>query len=268
MYAEMLCIAAVLLVMLSASASDIRRREVSDIHWFVISAIGAIYGIRLGLTGWLLFVVGFVMILSSVYSPRLDGIRSVTVLILSVPVMSMSYLASGDVMPVIAAAMSILAVAMYYSGVMTGGADVKALIALSMAFPIYPDAGCILWEPTFPQSMVLNPVMSSLVIGLLISVLLTLPTVVRNLITGQRPIQSFPMGVGEARGSFVWPLEDVVDGKRAIIGPSDNTEEVYRRLQDAGIEEIRVAWMIPFIVPLTAGLIITILLGCPLFAVI
>lgn len=268
MYADLLGFIAASLILISASVSDIRRREVSDGHWksLVIVAI-VLSAFRLDAAGSILYSAGCLSM--AIYAfVSLTPSGSAAVLSMSAILMVSSFLVSGDISPLVAEGMCLMAIAMYHTGIMAGGADVKALMALSMAFPAYPEFGGMLWDAYPFQEAVLNPAMSALILGLLITVIYSLPTVIRNAATGVRPVHSRIMSVSEARDSFVWPLEDIVDGELKMTGIPDDPGDVYDRLEKSGIQEVRVAEMIPFIVPLTAGFLISVVFGCPLSAVI
>lgn len=268
MYADLLGFIVASLILISASVSDIRRREVSDGHWksLVIVAI-VLSAFRLDAAGSILYSAGCLsMAIYAFVSMTSSG--SAAVLSMSAILMVSSFLVSGDSSPLVAEGMCMIVIAMYHTGIMAGGADVKALMALSMAFPAYPEFGVMIWDAYPFQEAVLNPAMSTLILGLLITVIYSLPTVIRNVAAGVRPVHSCTMSVAEARDSFVWPLEDVADGKLTFKGIPDDPGDVYDRLEKAGIHEVKVAEMIPFIVPLTAGFLISVLFGCPLAALI
>ncbi|MBP5734525.1 MAG: hypothetical protein J6W53_01710, partial [Candidatus Methanomethylophilaceae archaeon] len=97
-------------------------------------------------------------------------------------------------------------------------------------------------EPVYPQSLVLNPMFSILMIELVLSFIYAIIHNMRR--SGGTRISSYITTKAEAEKSFVWTLEEI-DG-----------------------EKVRVTPMIPFLVPTTIGLVFTAVLGCPLFALI
>lgn len=268
MYAYAFGFILVSLVMLSAAYQDLRSREVSDIHWAVICTIAGAMSVLSGIPDGLLAAVTVVLVALFMLSPRVEGAVAVIVVIAAMASSAIGYWISGDPSHLVRIGMFLFSAALYYSGLVKGGADAKALMALSMAFPFYPAFGSLLFSPVYPASLILNPVFSSFLIGLVITVLFSLPRVIGNLKSGDRPLGSYVMGISEAKQAFVWPVEDIVDGQRQRVPPSDDTEACLERLEENGCTEVRVTPMIPFIVPLTAGFLITIVLGCPIFALI
>ncbi|MBR4202654.1 MAG: hypothetical protein IKQ93_03665, partial [Candidatus Methanomethylophilaceae archaeon] len=86
------------------------------------------------------------------------------------------------------------------------------------------------------------PVFSAFFIAVILS---TVYAVMMNLRrSGGTRISSYITTKEDAESSFVWTLEDIDD------------------------DHVRVALMIPFLVPLTTGFLITMVLGSPLFAII
>jgi len=84
---------------------------------------------------------------------------------------------------------------------------------------------------------------------------------------GREPgFNSFVTSLEEARSSFVWPVQDYVEGKLVTARIPEEPEAVYDRLEANGIENVRVTPMIPFILPIAIGFTTTMVLGSPLFA--
>ena len=154
----------------------------------------------------------------------------------------MAALESEEVYPMVTLVMTMIFPLMYATGAMKGGADVKALVVLSFVFPAYPEFGSLVWEPVYPQGYIFNPMFSILLIALVISVVYAI--IVNHHRSGGKRIASYVTTKAEAESSFVWVLEKMDD------------------------ENVRVTPMIPFLVPMTVGLLITVILGCPLFALI
>jgi len=256
---------AVAFIMMSASVQDLRRREVSDIHWIAIGVIGTIISLASeDLAGGIMRAAGCSLMLLSLFTERIKPLiafPAITVLMLA------SYIVSSDPSGIVTAATSFVAMVLYSTGAIRGGADTKALIAISMVYPLYPDLGSMIWSPTYPAGYILNPVFSILFEGLLFSILLMVPVLVRNLKEGRFSLSSYHIGIDRAREAFVWPLEDVREGNVVRIRPTDDPD-IYGRLEEIGRREVLVTPMIPFILPMTAAFICTMILGCPLFAFI
>jgi preflagellin peptidase FlaK len=268
MYAYAVGFIIVTIVMLSAAYQDLRSREVSDVHWAVICVVAAAMSALQGDLEGILAAVTIALVTVFMLSPRVEGATAAAVVIAAIVSTAIAYWISGNPSHLVRIGMFLFFAALYYTGLVKGGADAKALMALSMAFPVYPPFGSLLFDPVYPAGLVFNPVFSSFLIGLVIAVLCSLPRVIGNIRSGDRPLDSYVMRISEAKGAFIWPVEDMVDGQRQRVPPSDDAEACLERLEDNGFTEVRVTPMIPFIVPLAAGFLITIIVGCPLFALI
>ncbi len=265
MIGDIVVFIAVMSVMVSASVQDLRRREVSDVHWIAIGTIGIVVSSISGdAVGGVLRAAGSAVMLLYVFSDRIPFLASVPIVCI---LMLASFVVSSDPSGIVTAATSLVLILMYRIGVIRGGADAKALVSLSMVYPLYPDLGCMIWPPSYPAGYVLNPVFSILFEGLIFSMLLTVPVFFRNLKEGNVSFSAYRLEIGKARGSFVWPLEDVSGGDVVRIRPTDDPG-IYGRLEDIGRKDVLVTPMVPFIPPLTAALLSTIMMGCPLFAFI
>jgi hypothetical protein len=91
-----------------------------------------------------------------------------------------------------------------------------------------------------------------------------------NLIRGDREFPfmfaGYRMDVSAMAGAHVWPMEDVVDGKRirSLSGLED--PGIPERLAEAGMERIWVTPVIPFLIPIAIAFALIIFVGNPLFA--
>jgi preflagellin peptidase FlaK len=153
---------------------------------------------------------------------------------------------------------------MYMSGALKGGADVKALVSLCMLYPVYPGFGGSVWVPVYPAAYVFNPVFSTLLIALVLSFAFLIPVIAR----GRKVSATYETEISDARRRHVWPVEDIQGGLRVPVRPQDDPGDVYSRLEEAGYDRVRVTPMVPFVLPITAAFIITILAGSPLFGLL
>lgn len=234
---------AVTAVMLSASYWDVRTREVSDAHWMAIGVIGMVVSVLTeDIVPGVLAAAGYLMFMLFMFSGKVQGVLSLAVIAVGSLLLISSSIISEEPYPLVTLAMVLLFITMYITGAMKGGADVKALAVLSFLFCEYPDYGFLVWEPVYPQSLVLNPMFSILLIALVLSVIYAIIHNMRR--SGGTRISSYITTKAEAEKSFVWTLEEI-DG-----------------------EKVRVTPMIPFLVPTTIGLVFTAVFGCPLFALI
>jgi preflagellin peptidase FlaK len=149
-----------------------------------------------------------------------------------------------------------------------GGADAKCLIALAGLFPWYvldlpmqtgPFYGILdnisAMGRIFPIS--LSVLFNAAVITALI-MFIYLP--IRNLRKGEFSLSSFTtfhLDVDELEGSHVWVFVEGKDGKEK----KDPTHRVITGLRKKGIERVKVSPKIPFILSLTAGFLLQLVLG-------
>jgi preflagellin peptidase FlaK len=162
----------------------------------------------------------------------------------------------------------------YYLGVVRGGADAKALLALAIVFPIYPvfenlpiisyptDTADVL-QMTFPFAflVLMNAAIIHAVAG---------PTMrfFRNL---ARKDFGFPemflgyrMDIADVQKNFVWPMEAVQDDEVVLVlfpKRSGDVKQELEKLKSKGLERIWVTPKDPFIIPMTLGIIFSIIVG-------
>jgi len=162
----------------------------------------------------------------------------------------------------------------YYLGIVRGGADAKALLALSIVFPFYPilDSLPLIGYPegtvdmlqmTFPFTflILMNAAILHAVVG---------PTIrfFRNLARGDRGFPEmflgYRMDIADVPKSFVWPMEAVRDEEVVLIlfpKRSGNVKEELAKLKKKGLDRIWVTPKDPFIIPMTAGIVFSVIVG-------
>lgn len=269
-----------MLVAMHASLCDIRSREVSDIHWLVMGSVGivlrSVVSADSAVTG-ATSVAGSLILLVCMLSERIVGWRAAVAAAVGVTISVVPAVADpGDVFATsvaVSAAMFLLLHGMYLVGLIPGGADAKFLMTVALVFPVYPVVGGIpmMWVPEPPISYLVNPAVSVLVLGLVLSILSCPAILIRNLRRGDtagRVLTTYRMSVEEARGAFVWPVEEIRDGALVPCHSYDRREKVLDALSEAGVAEVRVTPMVPFILPLTVALMLVTVLGSPLPTVI
>ena len=156
----------------------------------------------------------------------------------------------------------------FYFGPTIGGADVKAIMAISLITPFYfsfTDDSLIAFESRgFPYPLVVF--MNSLLLYLLIPVGLAIFNIAKGNI--EKPFfQIFfgiKMDINEARESFVWPMQQVVGNRTvmvAFVKHKLDSDKEWLKLEEKGIASPWVTFKIPYIVPLTFSFVITALYG-------
>ncbi len=266
---DLLLMAGVLIVLISASYQDYKYREVHDIHWWIIGSMGVIsvmsdaqgvHGIMIA-TASAMIAIGILWLDTG----RMMGMIYwfVTMCLFLIPI---SFSSDDCIvrMGVYIMVSSITFYLMYATGILRGGADAKCMIVMSIAF--HRDVSSYCLTTTAGSNMPFT--MSLLFYAALFTSLYALSITIGNLLRrdiGPRPWRR--MDLDEAKGSHVWLKQDVVDGKVVITrGVSD--EGAYDRLGSKGIKEVLVTPMIPFIIPITMAFVFIILAGDPLWSMI
>jgi preflagellin peptidase FlaK len=157
---------------------------------------------------------------------------------------------------------------LYQFDVIKGGADAKALMALSLCFPIYPTLEGLpllaLNEPAmlevlpFPILVLFN--------GAILTLIVPIGFIIMNLARRDLrfPLMLFGvrMDVEEAKSKHVWPMEKVVDGQiRTALFPRADDEGDWESLRAAGVERPWVTPKVPFLIPMTLAIPFSLLAG-------
>ncbi|MDR3074924.1 MAG: hypothetical protein LBU30_02650 [Candidatus Methanoplasma sp.] len=269
-------------VLVSASVSDWRDREVPDWHWIVIGVLGLIIMLAYSVlqTGfrweYVCLAIGTSLILFDIFADRdFDPFLFyfTMALLFIVPLYSDT---SDQIMRAWASipVCYLIYLGMYVLGIVRGGADVKCLIVLSVMFPLYPRfLGMPLIDvPGNIAGQIFVYSVSVLFLAAVATIPVILYFVARNIRNGDRSRKMFSgyrMSVNRAEGANVWPTEDVVDGKLKTISIPDEEEMdgIYARLKEEGYDTVWVTPMIPFIIMITAAVAVVTLIGNPLFLI-
>jgi archaeal preflagellin peptidase FlaK len=275
-----------------ASISDWRKREVSDLHWAVMGIAGLIllaFQIiqdNVDLT-YLLFLLPMAWFFFDMLVERRgmfeDGINPLPIALYLGSFAIIAYLLSMFwsegymwqllVIPIL----FVLFFFLYQFNIIKGGADAKALIALALLIPRYPLLGPF---PLIPVSVTASQyVMPFALLVLFNAALLTLtvPVVLffHNL---YRRDFRFPtmffgymMDLPRAKEKFVWPMEYIKDGQlkmSVFVRPDEAIEDQINQLEAAGMKRIWVTPKIPFLIPITASLVFSTIVGNIIFLLV
>ena len=170
--------------------------------------------------------------------------------------------------------MFLVLILLYQFDVIKGGADAKALIALAIMFPTYPQIGplpliAIPFETAqfvlpFPLLVLFN----AAVLTLSVPVALLALNIARRQFRFPAMAFGYVMPVAEARTRYVWPMERVENGERKFSvfpGPSEDTAADLDRLAELGAQEVWVTPKVPFLIPITASLAFSVVVGNIIF---
>jgi prepilin signal peptidase PulO-like enzyme (type II secretory pathway) len=180
--------------------------------------------------------------------------------------------------PFVAFFMVVIFEVFYMFDVIKGGADAKAAICLAILFPSYPEilSGIPLITPSMSTVLTFFPVaLSTLFMGALISLAVPIYNLVKNTMNGEkfgkRALLSFDLPIDEVEKHQVWLVEWIDGGQIKSnfrrVRESETLKEDLAALRETGAEKVRVTYKIPFIIPLTIGLLEVLTIGNILFLV-
>ena len=157
---------------------------------------------------------------------------------------------------------------LYYFRLIFGGADAKALIALSVLFPFYPSVSALLGY--FPLKIIWPYTLVILTNGAITALVIPISYLFYNLITDPRNIR-FPVcflgyreDIHKVKNRYLWPLEIVDNGKKRFVlfqKRDANINEQIDALLAYGAKKIWVTHKIPFMIPLFMGFVTAFLVG-------
>lgn len=279
-----------------ASKSDWKTRRVKDITWIVLGTLALmVLWVDLldknasAISQSILLPIAFVFY--DIFWDREEGAKtSVGLIALILYILAFAwilyvsytlFIGSADWSeeisgPLIAFIMIVLFEILYIFDIIKGGADAKALICLAILFPWYPqlfDNLPIIMPQLEVASTIFVFALSVLFIAALISVTIPLYFLLKNVKSGQRitarSLVGFTIPIDDVKKHFVWLIEWIEDGNLKFSArkprDSETLEDDLEALQSYGKKDIWVTYKIPFIIPMTAAIIIVLSIGNPLF---
>jgi preflagellin peptidase FlaK len=286
---SVLKVAIAFIVLAIAARADWKTREASDVYWMVIGGAGLAF-----LAAQILFDganIAYLAILAPIawffvdifwdrkgmfedgISPIPMGLYAMSFGLLAV----MIYQYNADIYfwkLMIVPIMFLIFILLYQFDIIKGGADAKALIALSIMFPLYPiiepfplialpyDAAQFVLP--FPLLILFN----AAIITVIVPVLLLFYNLSKKQVRFPAMLLGYRMPIEEAKGKFVWPMERVEEGtvKFSVFPPASETvEEDLDKLSAAGLNEVWVTPKVPFLIPIAASLLFSVVIGNLLF---
>jgi preflagellin peptidase FlaK len=199
----------------------------------------------------LLYVVGFLVIIFMFF--RLSG-ETLFYQLLTIPILILFFFV------------------LYQAGMLHGGADAKAMMAIAILVPFYPyfsefpilrfasDRVADAMELFFPFAFLV------LMNAVFFIIWVLLGFIVFNATRGDfgfpEMLLGYRMDIDEVEKKFVWPMERIVEGERVmILFPRKTDDESLIKLKEMDVKRIWVTPKIPFIVFITAGFAISVFLG-------
>jgi len=273
-----------------ASAQDLRSRRVNDVVWIVLGSLAIIFIIAQLVTDnarweYYLVLVPIAILFFDVFWDReaiyqegkfqfvpLPIALYIISLVVMIWLLLSFYTDTYFLMLFTAPVMILVCYGLYYSRLIKGGADAKALICISILLPYYPVLyGYPMVNPGAPFIEGMSIMFPFALVVLLNASILMLFVPIAFLFynIGKRSVKFPQCFVGYKVNinrvpRFTWLMERVEDDKIKIsVFPkkSGNKLENIRKLKEHGLKEVWVTPQIPFIVPLTLGFIISFVVG-------
>lgn len=279
-----------LTIMSAAAISDWRTRQVSNKAWIIMGGIGMVLlATEMILSGYFepphfLVFVPVAILFFDVFWDRdpvfKNGIRPLPILLYVVALVSVIILVliegfTKDVAQLLTIpGMILIAQVFFYTGLLHGGADAKALMSLAILFPIYPQIeGLPLIgypEQTIENLQLVFPFAFLLLMNAAILQVVSVPlglcfkNLARHDVGFPEMFLGYQMNINEIPKKFVWPMEVVRDNELVLLifpKRGGNVKEELLELRKRGIDRIWVTPKVPFIIPMLLGLIFSIVIG-------
>jgi preflagellin peptidase FlaK len=275
-----------------ASYADYRTRTIENHVWLIGGAAGSVllfahlFTISAPLLTYILALLAIALFFTPYINLERYRVSETTEmyieLTLYISIASATFLTGfywftpENVIPMGIVGMHVLVRAFYELNIIHGGADAKALMLISLMFPTYPQFLCIpiyksqipLIEQVFPFT--LTVLFNAVFWFIFYPLALLVYNAAKGSIKLPQALFGYRMSIDEVKGKFVWLMEHPVDGKIITRYTPDKDEderiaEEIAELKRMGRREVWVTPQIPFIIPIFAGLLISIVAGNILF---
>ena len=277
-------IVAAVAILSYASLLDWRTRKIDNIYWIGLSVLGLIFTpIQIWIDDqpmeYLLVLVPVLAILADVYWDNGEGTAVAKLApvakyaIAIVAIVALGYVWSNEsyfqhllAVPV----MMLFIVLMYMMDIIRGGADAKAMLALTILFPFYPAIGSLpiiqadteAAEVLFPFSFVI------LITAAIIVAFFPIWFAIKNLLIREfkfpQGFLGYKMDADTIKMAHVWLMERIEDGKHITYTrprAGENLEKEVKALVERGFRRIWITPKIPFIIPMLAAVVFSTVVG-------
>ena len=276
-------------VLALASRADWKTREASDMYWIALGAAGMVFlAAQISLDDadpmYYLILFPIAVFFLDIFWDRKgvfeDGVQVLPLILYVAAFATLGWLVLENysdlylwelmLVPIMIFAFILL----YQFDLIKGGADAKALIALAIMFPLYPqgDVFPLIALPTemsefimpFPLLILFNAALLTLAVPLAMLAL----NLARGDVSFPAMLFGYRMSLDEAEKKFVWPMERIVDGERKMNyfpRSSDAAADELEELREAGADAVWVTPKVPFLVPITISVLISAFIGNPFF---
>jgi len=263
--------------LLMASVTDMRTRKVPNALWagvmpsaLAILALDLVVGdmiIELLVIPMVLFLLLPVFFEGGERTDLKEGLLATKVWVLAGILSLVSAIAlfalDGDPIMLLVPGLILLAYGMYSVGLLFGGGDAKAMIALVLLVPFAPDGWPTLMSTPEVLPFPITLLMNAMLLFLVIPVAIAIYNVSRGDAGFPEMFFGYRMDIGDVEKKHVWPMEKVVNGQAVmVLFPSRSSAgENLRSLEAAGAGRIWVAPKVPFMVPLLMGFMAAFTIG-------
>ena len=276
-------------LLLLASRADWKTRETSDAYWIILGVAGmALLAAQIYLDAedpaYYLILFPIAVLFLDIFWDRKgvleDGVNLAPLLLYVAAFATLAWLVlehHGDLYLwklMLVPIMFFLFILLYQFDLIKGGADAKALIALAIMFPTYPqgDGFPLIALPTemsdfflpFPLLILFNAALLTLAVPLAMLAL----NLVRRDLRFPAMLFGYRMSLDDAQNRFVWPMERIVDGERKMNyfpRSSDDAADELQELREAGADAVWVTPKVPFLIPITISVLVSVFIGNPFF---
>jgi preflagellin peptidase FlaK len=275
----------VIVILIIASYTDWRTRMASDLNWVFLGCSGMVM-LVLEMVDldvqwqYYLFLFPIAVLFLDLFWERRglfeNGLNLLVLALYSMVAVSLLflYVTLGNeqlfwqylTIPI----MFVLLILMYQFDVIKGGADAKALIALSLVFPSYP---IFLQFPiisipdqvvtiAFPFSLLI--LFNAALLSLVVPIGLLFVNLSRKDVKVPAMFFGYKVAMHDVKLKFVWPMQRVEEGLvrfRYFPKKVEDFNQVLEQLADAGEKSIWVTPKIPFLLFITASVLLSAIVG-------
>jgi len=273
-----------------ASYTDLKTRRVKNQVWMLMGFTGGVFlllQLFLDKKSWefYLIFVPVAILFSSMFiehEPLYDGQKKafnfkffglylIGILVIAYQIFALSgdtYFYKLLVIPILIVFFFVL----YQLRILHGGADAKAMMAISILVPFYPhffsfpllqispERVASAMELFFPFAFLV--LMNSVIFVVWVFLGFLIYNSAKGDLGFPEMLLGYKMDIRDVEKKFVWPMERVVKGERVmVLFPKRNDEESLEKLKDLGVKRIWVTPKIPFIAFLTVGFAISAFIG-------
>ncbi len=171
----------------------------------------------------------------------------------------------------------------YLTGLLHGGADTKAMMAISILVPFYPKFDVYpimetsfgittaILELVFPYALII--LFNAVIIAIFIPIGFAFYNISKGNIKFPHLFVGYKMALRSVPKKYVWLMERIENGKLySVFRPSKvnniDTVQELKTLHEHGIEEVWVTPQIPFMITLTIGFVFAFIIGNIMFSIV